>query len=241
MSDKPSDDAGDEQPDDEGVDGTQPDSAGAGSPWPRRLRGVTETVVATLGPNDRWNQAALGVHATGPESERDESGALQSVTAYTYGKTRTRRNLYERGGGVVQFTADALDFAEAALGVFETETPVVDSADAWVRVDATQTDARDEAGTRIETWRLDHVESTVRRRVVPDVNRGHAAVVDATVAASRLGVDGFEDDELLARLDHAASVVATCGGQRERTAIHRVAALAADWNPDPDGLPERSP
>mgnify|MGYP006280223517 FL=1 len=207
------------------------------SVWPTRLRGVTETVVATLGPNDRWNQAALGVHADGPASTRDDDGHPRAVTGFTYGNTRTRRNLHGRGGGVVQFTSDAVDFTNAALDVFETDEAVLESADAWVRVDATQVDARDEDGTRIETWRLDPVASTVRRRVVPVVNRGHAAVVDATVAASRLGVPGFDDDALRERLARAVDVVATCGGAREREAIRRCAALTDEWTPTRD-LPE---
>jgi len=216
---------------------------------------VTETVVATLGPNDRWNQAALGVHAHGPASTRDADGSApthdaddsaptrdadghpDAVTAFTYGNTRTRRNLHGRGDGIVQFTRDAVDFTNAALDVHETDAPVLESADAWVRVNATQVDARDEEGTRIETWRLEPVDATVRRRVVPVVNRGHAAVVDATVAASRLGVAGFDDDALRARLDRAVDVVATCGGERERAAIRRVDALVDDWTPATD-LPE---
>jgi hypothetical protein len=205
--------------------------------WPARLRGVTETVVATLGPNDRWNQAALGVHADGPASTRDDADEIGAVTAYTYGNTRTRRNFHGRGEGVVQFTRDAVDFTNAALAVHETDDPVLSSADAWVRVDATQVDARDENGTRVETWRLDPVDATVRRRVVPVVNRGHAAVVDATVAASRLGVPDFDDDALRHRLDRAVDVVATCGGDRERAAIRRVDALVDDWTPSTD-LPE---
>ena len=52
--------------------------------WPVDLRGVTESIVATLGPNDRWNMAALGLHAP------DDSG--EPVTATTWGNTRTRRN-----------------------------------------------------------------------------------------------------------------------------------------------------
>ena len=208
-----------------------------GGAWPARLRGVTETVVATLGPNDRWNHAALGVHADGPASTRDEDGHPDAVTAYTYGNTRTRRNFHGRGEGVVQFTRDAVDFTNAALAVHETTEPVLDSADAWVRVTATQVDARDDDGTRVETWRLDPVDATVRRRVVPVVNRGHAAVVDATVAASRLGVPGFDEDALRDRLDRAVDVVATCGGDRERAAIRRVDALVDDWTPATD-LPE---
>ncbi|PSP91673.1 DUF447 domain-containing protein, partial [Halobacteriales archaeon QS_1_68_44] len=60
--------------------------------WPVNLAGVTESVVTTLGPNDRWNLAALGLFAGDP------------VTARTWGRTRTWRNFRERGGGYVQFT-----------------------------------------------------------------------------------------------------------------------------------------
>jgi len=206
--------------------------------WPAGLRGVVETVVATLGPNDRWNHAALGVHARAPDPDASTlaGGRAQSdaVTAFTYGRTRTWRNFHSRGGGVVQFTTDPVDFAAAALGIRETDDPVLDAADAWVRVAATQVDATDEDGTRVETWRLDPVESTERRRLVPVVNRGHAAVVDATVAASRLGVPGFDDDALRERLDRAVDVAATCGGPREHDAIRTVAALTDDWTPTPD-------
>jgi len=216
------------------------DASDTGDPgeghWPAGVRGVTETVVATLGPNDRWNHAALGVHADGPESTRTDAGDVASVTAYTYGNTRTRRNFRARGGGVVQFTTDALDFTNAALGVHETDDAVLESTSAWVRVDATRTDSDEEAGTTIETWRLDPIDSTVRERVVPVVNRGHAAVVDATVAASRLGVTGFDDDALRERLDRAVDVVAKCGGAREREAIGRIATLADDCHPN--SLPE---
>jgi len=57
--------------------------------WPVALRGVTESIVTTLGPNDRWNVAALGLHA--PDDPSDP------VTARTYGRTRTWRNFTERG------------------------------------------------------------------------------------------------------------------------------------------------
>jgi hypothetical protein len=197
-------------------------------PWPRDLRGVTETVVGTRGPNDRWNHAALGIHAPATTDFDDPV----AVAAYTYGRTRTWRNFHDRGEGVVQFTVDSVDFTDAALDVLETDQHVLESADAWVVVETTQVDAREESdGTRVERWRLDPVEVTVSDRVVPVVNRGHAAVVDATVAASRLGLDGFDDGALHDRLDRAVDVVDTCGGSRERQAIHRVAALTDDWTP----------
>lgn len=175
--------------------------------WPVELRGVTESVVTTLGPNDLWNAAALGLHTGEP------------VTARTWGDTRTRRNFHRRGGGVVQFVDDPLRFAEAALSIHEVEEPVLDSACAWVEVEVEQTGSGEEHGTRWEDWELRPIESGVERRVVPTINRGFAAVVEATVAASRLGVEGYDDEELRARLDWLESVVERCGGEREKEAI----------------------
>lgn len=187
--------------------------------WPVSLRGVTEGVVATLGPNERWNYAALGLHAGDP------------VTARTYGNTRTRRNFERQGGGVVQFVADPREFVDAALSIHEGETAVLDSADAWVEVEAHQIDSRAEGETTIRTWELTPAESEVVRRQPATYNRGFGAVIEATVAASRLGVSGFDDDELRERLDFFADTVDRCGGGREREAMARVATYS-DWEPD---------
>ena len=111
--------------------------------WPVELAGVTETVVTTRGPNDRWNVAALGLHAP-------DDG--DPATATTWGNTRTRRNFHREGGGYVQFVADPVDFADAALSIREEADPVLDSADAWVRVEAIHVGTEDDAGTRREQW-----------------------------------------------------------------------------------------
>jgi len=191
--------------------------------WPAALRGVTETVTATLGPNDRWNHAALGLRTEGPLP----AGSGDPVEAVTWGNTRTRRNFERRGGGVVQFTVDPEAFVDAALSVRETprDRPVLEAADAWVRVEAERVGAGEEAGTRRERWRLTPGERTVRTRRAPTVNRGFAAVVDATVAASRLDVDAYDTDRLLDRLAYDAEVVEACGGPSERAAFDRVAEL----------------
>ena len=184
--------------------------------WPVALRGVTESVIATKGPNGLWNLAALGVHAGDP------------VTARTYGNTRTRRNFERRGGGVVQFVADPRAFVDAALSIREEAAPVLPSADAWVEVEAEQVGSHEEDETTIREWELTPGESEVVREGPTTINRGFAAVVEATVAASRLGVSGFDDGELRERLDFLAAVVERAGGTREREAIGRVAARA-DW------------
>jgi len=184
--------------------------------WPVALRGVTESVVTTRGPNDRWNVAALGLHAGDP------------VTARTYGRTRTFRNFTERGSGYIQFTRDPVDFVEAALAVREVDDPVLPSADAWARVTVERRETTTENGTRVVTWALEPGESSVEREAVPTTNRGYGAVVEATVAASRLDVAGYDTAALRERLTYFESVVETCGGERERRAFDRLDDLV-DW------------
>jgi hypothetical protein len=146
--------------------------------WPADLRGVTESIVTTLGPNDRWNVAALGLFAGDP------------VTARTWGRTRTWRNFTERGGGYVQFSTDPVDFVDAACSIREEDEPVLESADAWAKVDAESVDRGTEGDTQWVDWELTPVESAIERETVPTTNRGYYAVVEATVAASRLDVPG---------------------------------------------------
>ncbi|WP_440006011.1 DUF447 domain-containing protein [Halomicrococcus sp. SG-WS-1] len=184
--------------------------------WPVDLRGVTESVVTTLGPNGLWNVAALGLHAGDP------------VTARTWGNTRTRRNFHRQGGGVVQFVSDAVVFADAALAIREEPEPVLDAADAWVEVEVERVDSGESGDARWEEWELRPVESRVERETVPTTNRGFYAVIEATVAASRLDVPTYDAAELRSRLAYFESVVETCGGEREREAFERVREYA-DW------------
>jgi hypothetical protein len=190
--------------------------------WPVALRGVTETVVATLGPNDRWNQAALGLHA--PPSEEEPA------TATTWGNTRTRRNFHRQGAGFVQFVSDPVDFADAALSIHETDDPVLDSADAWAEVDVFHARRGEEDGTTVEQWELSPVGSEVVRERPTTVNRGFSAVVEATVAVSRLDVDAYDTEALRDRLRYFEDVARKCGGDREREAIERVREHAdGEW------------
>ena len=181
-----------------------------GAEWPVALRGVTESVVATLGPNEKWNFAALGLHA----GER--------VTARTWGRTRTRRNFHEEEEGVVQFLCDPLVFVESALSIHERSSPVHPSADAWARISVEHVEEGESGGTEWREWELTPVEMGIENRIVPTTNRGYGAVVEATVAASRLDVEAYDTDELRERLDYFAEVVETCGGEREREAMARI-------------------
>lgn len=203
MSDDRTDGTADGTPD----DGVADDDSAA---WPAALSGVTESVVTTLGPNGLWNAAALGLHAGEP------------VTARTWGNTRTRRNFHRQGEAYVQFIDDPVDFADAALAIVEFEEPILESASAWARVTVEQIDAGSEGGTDWEEWALRPVESTIERETVPTIDRGFGAVVEATVAASRLEVPEYDATELRDRLAYCASVVDRAGGPREREALERV-------------------
>ncbi len=197
--------------------------------WPVEFRGITESLVTTLGPNDLWNVAALGLHPPA-ESEGGRAGEGESetddedppVTARTWGNTRTRRNFHRQGGGYVQFVRDPVDFVDATLSIYEVEEPVLDSAAAWVEVEAEQVDSGREGDTEWEAWTLTPVESGVERETVPTINRGVGAVVEATVAASRLGVDAYDRSELRERLSYFEAVGRNCGDDRVRTALDRL-------------------
>lgn len=191
------------------------------SDWPVELRGVTESVVTTLGPNDGWNVAALGLQVP------DDDGP---VTARTWGRTRTWRNFSERGEGHVQFVTDPLDFVQAALTVREEAEPVLASADAWARVDVTQSTEGVDGETRWVEWELRPVESARERQTVSTINRGFNAVIEGTVAASRLDVPAYDTATLLDRLAYFESVVNRCGGERERAAFALLTEqVDAEW------------
>jgi len=222
--------------------------------WPDELdlRGVTESVVTTLGPNGRWNLAALGLHApeangsegddngsdgkgngsdgNGSDGNGDASQGEGRVTARTWGRTRTWRNFSERGEGYVQFTRDPRTFVDAALAIRETDDPVLGEADAWVRVEVERLADGESGGTEWVDWTLDPVESAVLHERVPTTNRGYYAVVEATVAASRLDVAAYDRSALLDRLRYFESVVDTAGGPDEREAFERVREYTdAEW------------
>lgn len=182
--------------------------------WPVEFDGVAETVTLTPDPEGTWNLAALGIHAGNP------------ATARTWGATNTRQNLAREGTAVVTFGKDPVRFVEAALTETHCEEPVPEGVAAWARVEVTEIDRGREGGTTWVDWALEPTESVVRDRVVPVTNRGYAAVVEMTVAVSRLGVPAYDDAVLRDRLAYFEGVVETAGGEREREALERVRQLA---------------
>jgi hypothetical protein len=192
-----------------------------GTEWPVKLTGITESVVTTFGPNDRWNVAALGIFAGNP------------VTARSWGQTRTWRNFDSEGGGYVQFVSDPVVFVDAACSIQEVDEPILSSADAWARVDAEVIDRGTENGTRWTEWALTPIDSAIERETVPTINRGYYAVIEATVAASRLDVPGYDTETLRERIEYFERVAERCGGSRERKAFDRLREHA-DIEPSAD-------
>lgn len=193
--------------------------------WPFAVDGVVESVIATRQPDDVWNQAALGLRGSPDHDPTDP------VTGRTWGNTRTRRNLQRTGGGVVQFVDDPVAYVDAALGIRETADPVTDAAAGWVEVAAERIAAGQDGGTDWIDWELHPVETEVVRRTVPRTNRGAAAVIELTVAASRLDVPAYDEAALRERLSYFDDVVDRCGTVRDRAARDRIAELVP-WEPD---------
>lgn len=181
--------------------------------WPVELRGLTESVVTTPVPGEGWALAALGLRPGDP------------VTARTWGATRTRTNLDREGRGFVQFTRDPVVFVEAALAAATVDEPVLDAAAAWAEVSAERLDAGSDAGTDWVDWALHPVESARVRQSVPTIERGGNAVVEATIAASRLDVPGYDDTALRERLARHRAIVERCGSPRDREAMARLDEL----------------
>jgi hypothetical protein len=197
--------------------------------WPVELVGVVESVTSTRDPDGDWSVAALGLHAG------DDHDPVDPVRARTWGQTRTRKNFERQGGCYVQFVRDPFVFVEAALDEVETDDPVLDAAMAWAEVDVTRIDTGESGGTQWVDWRLRPDRSAVERRRVPTTTRSLGAVLELTVAGSRLGVPEYDDDELRDRMAFFAEVAHTCGGPREREAVALVASLT-DWNPQAQDL-----
>lgn len=183
--------------------------------WPIPLVGITESVVTTLGPNNKWNVAALGLHT--------EPG--EPVTATTWGRTRTWRNFTEERPATIQFISDPRIFVAAALSVIEIDASTVANAHAWVDIEIRSVADGQRGGTQWEEWEITPVDATVSDPTVPIINRANNAVIEATVAASRLDVDVYDTDVLVDRLVHHAEVTDRCGGPHAREAFAGVDEL----------------
>ncbi len=201
-------DAGDEPP------------AETDAEWPVDLAGVTETVVTTRGPNELWNAAALGVFAGADEAN--------AATATTWGNTRTRRNFHREGEGYVQFVDDPITFVNAALTIDEHDDPVLEHAAAWTRVAVERIDSGTENGTEWEQWRLEPLETTIKRETVPTISRGFGAVIELPSLPRDSALPATTTPNCGTDSPFFESVVERAGSPREQAALERVREHA-EW------------
>lgn len=191
--------------------------------WPIELAGVVESIIATEQPDGTWHHAAMGIEAADQPTV---------ATGRTWGETCTARSLRRTDHAVIQFLTDPLVFVEAALGTYRTTAPISTASSAWVQATVTEQATGRTNGTGWTDWQFAPHRGDIREQHVTTVRRGHGAVIDATVAASRLAVPSYDTDRLWERIDYARTVVDRCGNDREQQAVRRLLELIDDEPPE---------
>ena len=189
---------------------------GSDARWP-----LIETVVTTLNPGGGVNCAAMGVR-----------WGEHEVVFWSFGETRTLRNLRVRGEAVVHLTDDALLFVQAALGRPQPATrpaahvrgAVIDACSAWREVVVTEIAP---AGGDSARARVDARVVAGGRGSQPSLGmcRARHAAVEASIAASRLPWLGRE--RVCAELERLQDLVDRTAGPRERGAMEYVREYVA--------------
>ncbi len=170
--------------------------------WPFKIEGIVEVIVTTGDVSTCWNVALLGLHGG------------EVITARTWGKTRTRENFSKGKDAYVHFVRDAVLFAEAALCIKEQKDPHIEESYAWAKIEAISIGVGKEGGTEWEDWNINVRESQIVEKEVPILNRGHNAIIEATVIASRLRVSQNREKDLQ-NIENLLKIVEKCGNVRD--------------------------
>ncbi|MDR7420566.1 MAG: DUF447 family protein [Armatimonadota bacterium] len=170
---------------------------------------ILETVVSTMGLNGEIRFAPMGVEWTPP-----------ILIVRPYRDTATCRNLHARRQGVVNITDNVLTFARTAL----SREPVP-----WVRATSVSGGILADACAAYEVEVVEVLPSepreTFRCRIVCSrqyrpflgFNRARHAVIEATIAATRL--PWLPPAQVRAELDRCGALVDKTGGEQEREAL----------------------
>ena len=170
--------------------------------WPFEIEGIVEVIVTTFDMSTCWNVALLGLQGGG------------TVTARTWGKTRTRENFSKDRDAYIHFVRDAVLFVEAALCIKEQKSPHIDGSYAWAKIEANSIGVGMERGTEWEDWNINIRESKILKREVPVVNRGYNAIVEATIIMSRLRISQDKEKDLQS-IENLLKIVEKCGNVRD--------------------------
>ena len=187
---------------------------------------ILEGLLTTRGRDGRVNLAPMGplVDAAGLAGSRLHFRPFQGSATY--------RNLRETGVGVFHTTDDALLIARAALGSV-SDAPVSNIPGFPVPrlIDCGRWRAF-EVHDAVWGERADVPTRPVHEGRVRDLfglNRAKAAVLEATILATRLHLLGR--DEVLRQIDALRSPVEKTAGEAEREALAFVERYCRSWTP----------
>ncbi|MCF7935676.1 MAG: DUF447 family protein [Synergistales bacterium] len=182
---------------------------------------IIETILTTTTADGRAHVAPMGVE--------DRSPGELLVRPFVAGHTWA--NLQRCGYAVVNIVDRVLPFVQSALGdpalpsfpAVAIPSSVLDAACSWQEVELVERGTRGERG-----WARLRVVHQGRRREPQAPNRARNALLEATIAATRVHIHG--EEPFRTELARAAELVERTGGAEEREAL----ALLQRWG---DGYP----
>ena len=178
---------------------------------------VIETIVGSISPEGCCDFAPIGICFK--SWAQTETG--DTVKMYLYEGTQTRANLEARGSGTINFCVDVRVFVETAL--FDATPDAVLTADGLPALAAGDSwQFRISHCDTAQNPAVFNAEITAKTAGTPfrGFCRAHAAVLEATIAATRL--DYRPREELFAHWPYWYEVVEKTGGSAEKEAMERV-------------------
>lgn len=188
---------------------------------------ILEGILTTTNPDGSLHAAPMG--ALVAEGAIDPaSGGITAFTLRPYSSSGTFGNLRALPEGVFHLTDDVLLLARILVGAADTpETRPAATIEARILVDACfahefrgsfATDARDgAAGPPVRTTFEAVVTTSHLLRPFIGFNRAQAAVLEAAILVSRIGI--LPRSEILAQVRPLAVIVEKTAGPRERQAF----------------------
>ncbi len=176
---------------------------------------IVESLVTTLGADGSPNFAPLGV----------EWGE-RVIVLKPYRETATFRNLLAAGEAVVNLVDEVSFFVESALAsprfpahpAAVVRGVVLEAACSWRELRVTQADTREERAR----FTCDVVHAGVKREFI-GYNRARAAVIEATILATRTRI--LPIDDILADYRRLQVIVDKTAGPAERAAMATLSAF----------------
>lgn len=170
---------------------------------------ILETIVSTMDAQGRPNFAPMGIRLEG-----------ERVLLRPFREAQTWKNLQEVPEGVVNFTDNVLLFARCAIDAFvpphhpaaEVRGAVLDDVCAWQEFRVIERDLAEERG---RFWA--RVVTEGRGRDFLGFNRGKHAVIEATIAATRVHLIGRAP--VLEEFTRLRPLVDKTGGPEEQEAF----------------------